>query len=141
MQVRAVMVCLPAFRFHNFFGGAFQHQGPIFLRPSRQSCSGWPSRENQRALFKRFGARMRPQMAYLPGVLTTNSNRAAPASSAVAFSMNGCLCSGFLGDTRKLRPPSFCNLSAIRPMLINTWVADAVVILGSLDIVMGEVDR
>ena len=41
----------------------------------------------------------------------------------------------------KLRPPSFCNLSAIRPMLINTWVADAVVILGSLDIVMGEVDR
>jgi NADH-quinone oxidoreductase subunit D len=41
----------------------------------------------------------------------------------------------------KLRPPSFCNLSAIRAMLINTWVADAVVILGSLDIVMGEVDR
>ena len=41
----------------------------------------------------------------------------------------------------KVRPPSFCNLSAIRAMLINTWVADAVVILGSLDIVMGEVDR
>ena len=41
----------------------------------------------------------------------------------------------------KVRPPSFCNLSAIRPMLIDTWVADSVVILGSLDIVMGEVDR
>ena len=41
----------------------------------------------------------------------------------------------------KVRPPSFCNLSAIRQMLINTWVADSVVILGSLDIVMGEVDR
>ena len=41
----------------------------------------------------------------------------------------------------KVRPPSFCNLSAIRAMLIDTWVADAVVILGSLDIVMGEVDR
>ena len=41
----------------------------------------------------------------------------------------------------KLRPPSFCNLSAIRAMLIDTWVADSVVILGSLDIVMGEVDR
>ena len=41
----------------------------------------------------------------------------------------------------KVRPPSFCNLSAIRHMLINTWVADSVVILGSLDIVMGEVDR
>ena len=41
----------------------------------------------------------------------------------------------------KVRPPSFCNLSAIRQMLINSWVADSVVILGSLDIVMGEVDR
>ncbi len=41
----------------------------------------------------------------------------------------------------KVRPPSFCNLSAIRAMVIDAWVADAVVILGSLDIVMGEVDR
>ena len=41
----------------------------------------------------------------------------------------------------KVRPPSFCNLSAIRHMIIDTWVADSVVILGSLDIVMGEVDR
>ena len=41
----------------------------------------------------------------------------------------------------KVRPPSFCNLSAIRQMLIDTWVADSVVVLGSLDIVMGEVDR
>ncbi len=41
----------------------------------------------------------------------------------------------------KVRPPSFCNLSAIKHMLKGTWVADAVVILGSLDIVLGEVDR
>ena len=41
----------------------------------------------------------------------------------------------------KVRPPSFCNLSAIRHMLIDAWIADSVVILGSLDIVMGEVDR
>ena len=41
----------------------------------------------------------------------------------------------------KVRPPSFCNLSALRHLLQNTWVADAVVILGSLDIVLGEVDR
>ena len=41
----------------------------------------------------------------------------------------------------KVRPPSFCNLSAIRYMLIDAWIADSVVILGSLDIVMGEVDR
>ena len=41
----------------------------------------------------------------------------------------------------KVRPPSFCNLSAIRRLLQGVWIADAVVVLGSLDIVLGEVDR
>ncbi len=41
----------------------------------------------------------------------------------------------------KIRPPSFCNLSAIKHMLAGLWLADAVVVLGSLDIVLGEVDR
>lgn len=41
----------------------------------------------------------------------------------------------------KIRPPSFCNLSAIRHLLKGIWVADSVVVLGSLDIVLGEVDR
>ena len=41
----------------------------------------------------------------------------------------------------KVRPPSFCNLSALRHLVKDSWVADAVVILGSLDIVLGEVDR
>ena len=41
----------------------------------------------------------------------------------------------------KVRPPSFCNLSALKQLLKETWLADSVVILGSLDIVLGEVDR
>ena len=41
----------------------------------------------------------------------------------------------------KIRPPSFCNLSAIKHLLRGIWIADAVVVLGSLDIVLGEVDR
>ena len=41
----------------------------------------------------------------------------------------------------KIRPPSFCNLGALRQLLKDAWVADAVIILGSLDIVLGEVDR
>ena len=41
----------------------------------------------------------------------------------------------------KVRPPSFCNLSALRRLLRDTWLADSVVVLGSLDIVLGEVDR
>ena len=41
----------------------------------------------------------------------------------------------------KVRAPSFANLQAIRHMLRNAYVADAVVILGSIDIILGEVDR
>jgi NADH-quinone oxidoreductase subunit D len=41
----------------------------------------------------------------------------------------------------KLRSPSFCNLSALREMVIGHYVADAIIILGSLDIVLGEVDK
>ncbi len=41
----------------------------------------------------------------------------------------------------KIRSPSFCNLSALKAMTIGHYVADAIIILGSVDIVMGEVDR
>lgn len=41
----------------------------------------------------------------------------------------------------KLRSPSFCNLSALREMVVGHYVADAIIILGSLDIVLGEVDK
>jgi NADH-quinone oxidoreductase subunit D len=41
----------------------------------------------------------------------------------------------------KVRPPSFVNLTALRHMCIGHKVADAVIILGSIDIVLGEVDR
>jgi NADH-quinone oxidoreductase subunit D len=41
----------------------------------------------------------------------------------------------------KLRSPCFCNLSALREMTVGEYVADAVAIIGSLDLVMCEVDR
>lgn len=41
----------------------------------------------------------------------------------------------------KLRSPSFCNLSALKQMVVGHYVADAIIILGSLDIVLGEVDK
>lgn len=41
----------------------------------------------------------------------------------------------------KLRSPSFCNLSALKEMVVGHYVADAIIILGSLDIVLGEVDK
>ena len=41
----------------------------------------------------------------------------------------------------KVRAPSFANLNAFQHMLRDAYVADAVVILGSIDIILGEVDR
>ena len=41
----------------------------------------------------------------------------------------------------KIRGPSFCNLMALATMMRGSYIADATVILGSLDIVLGEVDR
>ncbi|HEX7513045.1 MAG TPA: hypothetical protein VF464_06705, partial [Candidatus Methylomirabilis sp.] len=35
----------------------------------------------------------------------------------------------------------FCNLSAVHEMMKGCLVADAVAILGSVDIVLGEIDR
>jgi len=41
----------------------------------------------------------------------------------------------------RVRPPSFVNLTILEDMCLGHTVADAVIILGSVDIVLGEVDR
>src|SRR5712672_901113 len=41
----------------------------------------------------------------------------------------------------RVRPPSFVNLTILEDMCLGHTVADVMVILGSVDIVMGEVDR
>jgi NADH-quinone oxidoreductase subunit D len=41
----------------------------------------------------------------------------------------------------KVRGASFCNLSPLREMVVGNYVADAIIILGSIDIVLCEVDR
>jgi len=40
-----------------------------------------------------------------------------------------------------VRPPSFINLTILEDMCLGYKVADTIIILGSIDIVMGEVDR
>lgn len=40
-----------------------------------------------------------------------------------------------------IRAPSLLNLTALRDMIIGWKVADAIIIFGSIDITMGEVDR
>ena len=41
----------------------------------------------------------------------------------------------------RIRPPSFINLQAFDQMVRGHLVADVVAIIGTIDIVMGEVDR
>jgi len=41
----------------------------------------------------------------------------------------------------RVRPPSFINLTILEDMCVGHRIADTVVILGSVDIVLGEVDR
>ncbi len=41
----------------------------------------------------------------------------------------------------RVRPPSFCNLQGLRPLITGHLVADVVALIGTIDIVLGEVDR
>jgi NADH-quinone oxidoreductase subunit D len=41
----------------------------------------------------------------------------------------------------KVRPPCFVNLAALPAMCRGAMISDVVAILGSIDIVLGEVDR
>ena len=41
----------------------------------------------------------------------------------------------------RVRPPSFINLTLLEDMCLGLDLADVVIILGSVDLVLGEVDR
>jgi NADH-quinone oxidoreductase subunit D len=41
----------------------------------------------------------------------------------------------------RVRPPSFCNLQGLSRLIKGHLVADVVALIGSIDIVLGEVDR
>lgn len=41
----------------------------------------------------------------------------------------------------RVRPPSYINLQALNPMVVGGLVADVITCIGSIDIVLGEVDR
>jgi NADH-quinone oxidoreductase subunit D len=41
----------------------------------------------------------------------------------------------------RVRPPSFCNLQGLRQLVRGHLVADVIALIGTIDIVLGEVDR
>ena len=40
-----------------------------------------------------------------------------------------------------MRSPSFCNLQVVEKVGVGQMVSDLVALVGSLDIVLGEIDR
>jgi NADH-quinone oxidoreductase subunit D len=41
----------------------------------------------------------------------------------------------------KIRSPSFCNLQALPKLVVGHMISDVVVIIGSIDPIMGEADK
>jgi NADH-quinone oxidoreductase subunit D len=41
----------------------------------------------------------------------------------------------------RVRPPSFVNLQALPQMVEGRMLADVIAVIGTLDIVLGEIDR
>jgi len=41
----------------------------------------------------------------------------------------------------RIRTPSFCNLNALPKMIEGGLIADVIAVIGSIDIVLGEIDR
>jgi NADH-quinone oxidoreductase subunit D len=41
----------------------------------------------------------------------------------------------------RIRPPSFINLSALPKMIEGSLIADVIAVIGSINLVLGEVDR
>ena len=41
----------------------------------------------------------------------------------------------------RIRPPSFLNLGALPKMIVGSMIADVIAAIGSIDIVLGEIDR
>lgn len=41
----------------------------------------------------------------------------------------------------RIRPPSFVNLQAMEKMAVGSMIADLIAVIGTLDIVLGEIDR
>ena len=40
-----------------------------------------------------------------------------------------------------MRSPAFCNLSVLNEVAAGWMISDVITVLGSLDIVLGEIDR
>jgi NADH-quinone oxidoreductase subunit D len=84
-----------------------------------------------------------PIMAKIPKVLKPPVGEAYVSIEAPKGELGYFIVSdGSLNPYRvRVRPPSFVNLQSLEKMCRNALVADVVAIIGTIDIVLGEVDR
>jgi NADH-quinone oxidoreductase subunit D len=84
-----------------------------------------------------------PIMAKIPKVLKPPAGEAYVSIEAPKGELGYFIVSD--GSTQpyrvRVRPPSFVNLQALDQMVRGQLVADVVAVIGTLDIVLGEVDR
>ncbi|HMG36814.1 MAG TPA: NADH-quinone oxidoreductase subunit D [Blastocatellia bacterium] len=84
-----------------------------------------------------------PVMAKVPKVLKPPAGEIYHAIEAPKGELGVYLVSDGTGKPyrMRIRPPSFINLQSLKRMSIGHLVADVVALIGTIDIVLGEVDR
>jgi NADH-quinone oxidoreductase subunit D len=84
-----------------------------------------------------------PVMAKVPKVIKPPAGEVYHAIEAPKGELGVYLVSDGTGKPyrMRIRPPAYINLQSLRRMAIGHLVADVVAIIGTIDIVLGEVDR
>ena len=103
--------------------------------------AGWMEEDNRRAEQENVRCSMTLETAQ--GERVTVVQITGDSSGAIANTGSACVTMTAGSNSRRASAKSscFCNLSVTHPISVGCLLADIPAIVGSLDIVMGEIDR